>query len=149
MSQCRSDLHILLNFSIYIFPRYLYWNRLDAWKCKFFHWPPYYFQCQKLLKNRKCPNPLMFLQGVKTRILAEGSNEVNEVKTSSEWHNVMCNIKGYKGWKNKLFSWWSGCFDLGLNIIHEWKRHTWILDFVSSSFAFLSALTDWFPGSFL
>ena len=31
MSQCRSELHILLNFSIYIFPRNLYWNRFYVW----------------------------------------------------------------------------------------------------------------------
>ena len=29
MSQRRSDLHILLNFSI--FPRYVYWNRIPVW----------------------------------------------------------------------------------------------------------------------
>ena len=39
MSQHRSDLHILLHFYIYIFYRYLYWNRLDALKYFFSHWP--------------------------------------------------------------------------------------------------------------
>ena len=55
------------------------------------------FQCQKLLKNRKCPNPLMFLQGVKTRILAEGSNEVNEVK--NKFGVTQCDVQyqSYKG----------------------------------------------------
>ena len=31
MSQRRSDLHTLLNFSIYIFPINLYWNRIPVW----------------------------------------------------------------------------------------------------------------------
>ena len=48
MSQRRSDLHILLNFSIYIFPRYLYLNRLDALKY-IFPIDPMHFQCQNFL----------------------------------------------------------------------------------------------------
>ena len=48
MSQRRSDLHILLYFSIYIFPRYLYWNRRDALKI-YFAIDPMHYQCQNFL----------------------------------------------------------------------------------------------------
>ena len=74
MSQRRLDLHTLLNFSIYIFPTNLYSNRLDAWKCEYFHCPQYKFSCQKCLINRKCPNPLMFLQCVRIENHVEDQN---------------------------------------------------------------------------
>ena len=66
MSQHSSDLPMLVNFSIYIFPWDLVSNELYRWwgfwaKKNWyfidFHWS------QKLLTNRKCQNQLMFLQG--------------------------------------------------------------------------------------
>ena len=76
MSQCRSDLHILLYFSIYIFPWNLYWTRRTGLhkfrgKKKFlidFH---YKVTMSETFENRKCPIPLMFLQGAVDTTLAQ------------------------------------------------------------------------------
>ena len=64
MSQRSSDVPIVVNFSICIFP----WDLiLSGWyhlKYMFLHWAQCFSLCQKLLKNRNCLNFLMFLQGV-------------------------------------------------------------------------------------
>ena len=73
MSQHRLDLHILLYFSIYIFPRNLYCTRRTSL---------HKFRAQKnvlidfhykvISKNHKCPIPLM-LKGLFVRECVEGS----------------------------------------------------------------------------
>ena len=63
MSQRSSDVPMLANFSIYIFPWDLLWTGLYRLKYIFFHWLQCFSLCQKLLTNRNCLNFLMFLQG--------------------------------------------------------------------------------------
>ena len=73
MSQRRSDLHILLYFSIYIFPRNLYWTRRTDWhkfrgKKNSHRLPLESDNVRISWYCRICQNRLMFLQGVLTVI---------------------------------------------------------------------------------
>ena len=65
MSQCSSDVPILVNFSIYIYISLISsLNWAVSFKIYVSPLSTILFPCQKLLKNRNCLNFLIFLQGV-------------------------------------------------------------------------------------
>ena len=68
MSQRSSDVPIVVKFSIYIFPWDLLWCGWYHLKYIFLHWVQCFSLYQNSLKNRKCLNFLMFLQGALTII---------------------------------------------------------------------------------
>ena len=65
MSQNSLDVPIVVKFSIYIFPWDLLWTGWYHLKYMFLHWVQCFSLYQNSLKNRKCLNFLMSLQGVK------------------------------------------------------------------------------------
>ena len=68
MSQHSSDVPIVVKFSIYIFPWDLLWSGWYHLKYIFLHWVQCFSLYQNSLKNRKCLNFLMFLQGVSANL---------------------------------------------------------------------------------